>query len=316
MNARPAVVRRTAVLTMSGALLATGFGTLAALPASAASFTTTITSAGYVPTDQTINVGDSIRFTNSDSMAHQVEIRPTTGFTCTVSPLVIQPTQTQTCTFTAAGNYNFTDPNGRGNTYRGTIKVNNVVVGTSIALSVAPSKVTYPAQVTLSGQVSPNSAGVTVDIFSQASGKTEFTKLSSTVTAANGNFSVAASPQIQTSYRAQVQSNGAPVLSSVVTAEVRPKVTLSLRSATKKFAKFQTRVSSRVSYAGKLIVVQRQNNLGNWVALKTTTLGSESSARFGVQLRKGVNRFRTFMPESQVGTGYIASSSNAVTIRR
>lgn len=315
MSRIPTVSRRTAVLTMSCALLATGLGSLAAIPASAATLTTTITNSGYVPTDQTLNVGDSIRFTNADAIAHQIEIKPTTGFTCTVTPLVMQPTQTQTCTFTSAGTYNYSDPNGKGNTYRGTLKVNSVV-GTSIALAVAPSKVTYPAQVTLSGQVSPKSAGQTVDIYAQAYGKTEFTKVASTVTTANGDFSSAASPQIQTSYRAQVLSNGAPVMSSVVSVQVRPKLVLSLRSATKKFARFQTRVSSLVSYAGKLVLVQRQNNVGNWVTLKTATLGSDSSARFGVNLRIGLNRYRTFVPASQAGAGYIANGSNAVSIRR
>ncbi len=317
MSKLSTVSRRTTVLTMSCALLATGIGTLAAIPANAATTsTTTITNAGYVPADQTFNVGDSIRFTNADTVVHQIEIKPTTGFTCTVTPLVIQPTQSQTCTFTAAGTYNYSDPLGKGNTYRGTLKVNNVVVGSSIALTVTPSKVTYPAEVTLNGQVSPNSAGVAVDIYAQAFGKTEFTKVSSTTTTANGNFTIAAAPQIQTTYRAQVQSNGAPVLSSTVSVDVRPKVVLSLRSATKKFARFQTRVSSLISYAGKLALVQRQNSVGNWVTLKTVTLGSDSSARFGVNLRRGVSRYRTFMPASQVGAGYIANSSNAVTIRR
>lgn len=310
---------RASVLTMSCAVLATGFGSLAANTASAASFTTTITSNGYVPVDQTMNVGDTIRFTNTDTTVHQVEIKPTTGFTCTVTPLVIQPTQTQSCTFTASGTYNYSDPNGRGNTYKGTLKVNSVTpapaVG-SVALTASRTTVTYPANVTLSGQVSPNAASASVDIYAQASGKTEYTKVTSAPVAANGNFTVDVSPQIQTSYRAQFQNGGATVMSSVVAVQVRPKVVLALRSATKRHANLQTRVSSLISYEGNRAIVQRMNSNGNWVFLRGVTLGADSSGRFGVTLRKGVNRFRTYLSASQAGAGYLPSASNSVTLRR
>ncbi|MDP2014379.1 MAG: hypothetical protein Q8L05_09160 [Actinomycetota bacterium] len=301
MSKPSTVSKQTSVLAMSCALLATGFGSLAAIPASAASFTTTITNAGYVPMSQTLKVGDSIRFTNADAIAHQVEIKPTTGYKCTATPLVIQPTKTHTCTFTSAGSYTYSD---------------SLVVGSGLGMTVTPTRVTYPAEVTLNGQGSSNSAGVVVDIYAQAYGSNAFTKVSSTVTTADGDFSIVASPQIQTSYRAQVQSNGAPVMSAEVSVQVRPQVVLGLQSSTPKFARFQTRASSLISYAGKIALVQRQTRGGNWVTLKTTTLGSDSSATFGVNLRNGVNRYRTYVPASQVGGGYIAIGSNAVTVRR
>src|SRR5436309_8748965 len=53
--------------------------------------TVTITKAGYVPNSATIAAGDTVQFTNSDTVAHQVTFKSTTGVTCTPNPLVLQP---------------------------------------------------------------------------------------------------------------------------------------------------------------------------------------------------------------------------------
>ena len=83
----------------------------------------TITKNGYVPKAATIAVGDTVQFTNSDTVAHQVTFKSMTGVACTPSPLVIQPTQTGSCTFVSPGTFSYDDPNTKGNTFRGTITV-------------------------------------------------------------------------------------------------------------------------------------------------------------------------------------------------
>ena len=72
--------------------------------ASAKTVTVSITKNGYVPNTVTIAVGDTVQFTNSDTVAHQVVFKPATGVTCAPNPLVLQPAQTGTCTFAAPGN--------------------------------------------------------------------------------------------------------------------------------------------------------------------------------------------------------------------
>jgi len=53
--------------------------------------TVTITKAGFVPNAVTIAQGDAVQFTNSDTAAHQVTFKKTTGITCTPATLVLQP---------------------------------------------------------------------------------------------------------------------------------------------------------------------------------------------------------------------------------
>src|SRR5207247_10864671 len=70
----------------------------------------TITKNGYVPKAVSIAAGDGVQFTNSDTLVHQIVFKATTGVSCVPSPLVLQPTQSGTCTFQAAGKFAYSDP--------------------------------------------------------------------------------------------------------------------------------------------------------------------------------------------------------------
>ena len=83
--------------------------------------TVSITKNGYVPKAVTIAVGDAVHFTNTDTVAHEVVLKKTGGVTCAPTPLVLQPAQSVTCTFRNTGSYSYSDPNVRGNTFRGTL---------------------------------------------------------------------------------------------------------------------------------------------------------------------------------------------------
>jgi plastocyanin len=60
------------MLVAIGAVAVTG-------AASAKTVTVTITKAGYVPSSVTVAQGDSVQFTNSDAVAHQVVFKTMTG---------------------------------------------------------------------------------------------------------------------------------------------------------------------------------------------------------------------------------------------
>src|SRR2546430_17452803 len=100
-----------AVIALSSLMLAGAAG--------AKTVTVSITKNGYVPSTTTIATGDVVQFTNADTVAHQVTFKNATGLTCTPTTLVIQPTQSGSCTVATAGTYTYNDPNVKGNTYRG-----------------------------------------------------------------------------------------------------------------------------------------------------------------------------------------------------
>jgi plastocyanin len=318
MNSHTALWSRGAAIVISGLMVVVAVPALVAGPASAATQTITITASGFVPMNVTIKVGDTVSFTNADTAAHQVLFRATTGFTCTATPVVVQPTKTQSCTWTAAGSYPYSDPNQRDKGFRGTVTVDPVVpvVVPAVSLAASADVVKYGAQVTLSGKVVPNAAVATVDILAQASGETAFTKVTSVAPTNGGNYTVAVTPEIATNYRAEFQNGTARVVSPVTAVAVRPAIRLTLRSIKGTHANFTVRVTSGMTYEGKYVRVQRKNSLGGWTTLKRATLGTFSTARFTVHLPKGTSRIRTLLPASQAGTGYLSGTSRTATLSR
>jgi plastocyanin len=309
---------RGAAAVISGSLIAVAIPALVATQASAATQTVTITKSGFVPMNLTIKTGDTVSFTNTDTAAHEVLFKATTGFTCTAKPLVIQPTKTQSCTWTVAGSYPYSDPNQRDRNFRGTVTVEAVVpaVVPTVSLASSASVVKYGRAVTLSGKTVPTTAGTTVDILAQAAGETTFTKVASVATTNGGAYSVSVTPEIQTNYRAEFQNGNARVVSAVTAVQVRPKVGLVLRTVKGVRAYFTVRVTSSQTYEGNYVLVQRKNSLGRWTTVKRTALGAFSSDRFFVRIPKGTSRIRTVLPASQAGPGYLFSASRIIAVSR
>lgn len=309
---------RSAAAVVAGALLAVAVPALVASPVSAATQTITITKSGFVPMNLTIKVGDTISFTNTDTAAHEVLFKATTGFTCTATPLVVQPTKTQSCTWTVAGSYPYSDPNQRDRNFRGTVTVDAVapVVVPTVSLATSADVVKYGVGVTLSGKTVPTTAGTVVDILAMATGETTFTKVASVATTNGGTYTVAVTPEIQTTYRAEFQNGTTRVASAVAAVQVRPRVGLVLRTVKGVRAYFTVRVTSGQTYEGSYVLVQRKNNLGRWTTLKRTTLGAFSSDRFSVRLPNGTSRIRTVLPASQAGPGYLFSASRVIAVSR
>src|SRR5438093_5182481 len=120
---------------------------VAASFAPAATTTMAITKNGYVPKTLSIVTGDSVTFANQDSVAHQVVLKPSTGFTCTVG-LVIQPGQSSTCTFHTVSNHAVSDPNHKTSAFKGTIMVKAGPPGSTLSLTATPRIVRYGGTVT------------------------------------------------------------------------------------------------------------------------------------------------------------------------
>lgn len=309
---------KVTALVISASMIVVALPALMAGPASAATLMITVTTSGFVPMNLTIKVGDTITFANADTVVHEVLFKSTTGFTCTATPLVVQPAKAQSCTWTVAGSYAYSDPNQRDKNFRGTVKIDPVapVVVPTLSLASSTSVVKYGEQTTLSGKALPNVAGTTIDILAQETGETAFTKVTSVVTTNGGTYTAVVTSEIATNYRAELASGSGRVASPVVAVAVRPAVSLVLRTVKGSHAYFTVKVTSSITYTDKYVRVQRKNSLGGWTTLKRAVLGTFSSVRFNVSVPNGTSRMRALLPSSQSGTGYLSSTSRTVTLSR
>jgi plastocyanin len=295
-------------------LLGLVLGAAVASSAPAATTTLAITGNGYVPKTLTITTGDSVVFANQDTVAHQVVLKPTTGYTC-VGSLTLQPAQSTTCTFRTATKYMVNDPNKNGSAFKGSITV-NAAAGSTLTLTVAPKVVLYGRSATLTGQLASGQVNQKVDLFAQECGAPALTKLTTVTTATGGAYTFAVQARRNTTYQARFRSSS----SSQALVKVRPKVTM------RKLAprKFRVTVLAADSYAGKFVLFQRYSLVKRrWLTVRSVVLraGSTlttpinpsrvSTATFGAKIRVRL-RVRAYLTQAQVGSCHAASASTTI----
>ena len=188
--------------------------------AGAKTVTVTITKNGYVPSSTTVAQSDTVQFTNSDTVVHQVTFKSTTGLTCTPSPLVIQPSASGSCAFHNAGSYSYSDPNAKGNTFRGTVTV--TAAPASLSVAAKPLIVIYGGSSVLSGVLSTQKVGENVDVLAQQCGTSAATKLTTVQTTTGGAYTTAVKPLMNTAYTTKDKA----LASAAVTVRVRPGLRL------------------------------------------------------------------------------------------
>jgi plastocyanin len=273
----------------------------------------TITKNGYVPKAVTIATGDTIQFTNSDAVAHQIVFKTTTGVACVPSPLVLQPTQSGTCTFQTAGKFAYSDPNVKGNTFRGTVTVSGAPPVDTLTLAVKPQLLVYGGKVTLAGALSNQRVGENVEVLAEASGETAATKVSTAQTTTGGAFTAVVQPLKNTVYTVKVKNT----TSSAVAVKVRPRLRL------RKLAphRYSLRVFAAASFAGKYATFQRYNGvLGRWIKVKRVLLranatGITPTVISAVSFRSAIKprlKVRVVLPQLQVGSCYRPGRSNVI----
>jgi len=286
----------------------------AATAATAATVTVSITKNGYVPKAATIAVGDSVQFTNTDTVAHEVVFKKTGGVTCAPIPLVLQPAQSGTCTFRDTGSYSYSDPNIRGKTFRGTVTVTGPAPpADTITLAVRPLVVGYGGKVTLSGVLSNQKLGENVDILAQACGQTTATKVTTVQTATGGTFVGVVTPRQNTVFTVKVKNTS----SNAVSEKVRPRLRLGKVAS----HRYSLRVFAPQSFAGKYATLQRYSGSRHrWVTVKRVLLRANStgvaptvisSITFRASIRARL-KIRAVLPKLQVGTCYVAGRSNVI----
>lgn len=279
--------------------------------AAAKTVTVTITKNGYVPNSVAIGQGDTVQFMNSDTVAHQVTFKSTAGVTCSPNPLVLQPGANGSCTFQNAGNYSYSDPNAKGNTFRGTVSV--TAAPASLSLTAKPVLVIYGSPVLLAGKLSTQQTGENVDVLAQQCGAPSATKTATVQTTTSGVYSATVKPLMNTAYTTKFKA----VASSVVTVRVRPR----LRLARVAPHRYTLRVFGATSFAGKYASFQRYNStLRRWVAVRTVLLKANSTGVAPTVITAG--SFRSSVPgglrvrvtlgQAQVGSCYAPGLSNTI----
>jgi len=260
--------------------------------------TVTIKTGGFSPSKVTINTGDSITWTNTDTVDRQVVA---TGGQF-ASP-VIKPKGSWTRIFNTAGTFKYRD--AFKSAQNGTIVVNGPPP--SVTLSASEPIVSYGNPVILSGRVSSGKLDETVTLWGKPYGQLSYVQLGTVRTADGGMWSFTVSPELITSYQAQWGN----LKSLEVQTAVMPKLTLKRIGAW-----FVARVDAARSFKNRTVYVQRRSALGQWVIVKRVRLGTPKTQRFKLPtLPDGTSRLRLFITVNQAGVGYLASSSNVMLVR-
>jgi plastocyanin len=282
-----------------------------ATSATTAAQTVKIMRTGYVPASVSITVGDAVGFTNSDTVAHTVQFKTMTGMHCSVAlPLVLQPAQSASCTFSSTGKFNFSDPANKGKKFRGTV---TVAAKLTSSLTVTPKTVVYGHKLSLAGKLASQQAGQSLQVLGQLCGTSTAILLSTITTTTGGAFSYQAQPLKQTAYTVKMKN----ATSSVVTAKVNPLLRLGKVGR----HRYALHVSAAQSFAGKYAVFQRYRRATKrWVKVKRVLLSANgtgvaptviTSASFRSMIRAGV-RVRVVLGQAQVGSCYLAGRSNTI----
>jgi plastocyanin len=299
------------VLIAVTSLAAAGAAVDRARPAAAATQTVTISKTGYNPTSASIFVGDTVLFSNSDTVAHTVVFKTATGFHCdTVVPIAIQPGKSASCTFTTAGKYAFSDLTNKGKNFHGTIDVS---LNPTSSIGVRPGAVIYGGKATLAGTLTDKQSGESLQVLALQCGSTSSTAVATITSTTGGAFTYQAQPLRQTAYSVRVKNAS----SSAATVRVAPRLRLG-RVARHRYA---VHISADASFAAKVATFQRFIKAKKrWVKVKRVVLQADTTGvaptvvtsatfRSGIKARQ---RVRVTLGAKQVGACYLAGHSNTI----
>jgi plastocyanin len=284
-----------------------GLALVFAAPASTAPTATAnvqIKSTGFAPARVTITAGDAVTWKNVDTKTHQV-VANRGQF---ASP-ILRPGGTYSHTFAQSGTFGYHD--ALHPALKGTIVVKGAPAVVTLAASAPVVK--YGTQVTLTGTVSTKKAGETVTLVQLPAGQTTKQVLATLQTTTNGVFSFTVTPQITTTYQAQIKTSESSVI-----VQVAPMIKL---PAPSRSGYFHFYVTAATSFAGHFVYLQRFTLLHTWVNISRLVLGSRSGRIVSVRavrhlIPRGRWSIRVFVPQDQVGTGYLETSSGSQPVIR
>jgi plastocyanin len=288
---------------------------MAALPlalapaASASTVPISIGKTAYSPNPAAATTADTVQFTNADTVPHTVAFKPTTGVTCSPTPLVLQPAQSGTCSFKSAGAFAYSDPTATS--LQGTLTLTEPAAPETLSLFTQPDRVVYANKLTLTGELSSKKPGMDVSVLVTPCGRSTATKTATVQTTAGGEYTVGVRTARNTVYTVQAGTTK----SSEVTVKVEPRLRLGRTSA----HHYSVRVFAAQRFAGRYATLQRFSGV-RWVFVKRVRLHSNStnilptvisSVAFRATIAPRA-RIRAILPAAQAGSCYLAGTSNVI----
>ena len=225
---------------------------LASPTALAATKTVSITNAGFVPNAITIDVGDSITWTNSDTKNHQ----PVSQNASFAAP-ILKPGETYTFQFKDDGRFNVTDALVKNQRMTVTVKKAATPVG-SPTLTVNKTKVIYGGPVVLTGKVPVAKAGEKVTLRAEradaAPARSRRAPSPRRIATPSGAFTFTHAPTAQTTYTVVWQATPATATTSRRRHGHRRAADRRRRSSRRSAAtsRFSTKATSAIPYAGQV----------------------------------------------------------------
>jgi plastocyanin len=287
---------RSLVLIAVGALALVLAG--ASRPAATVTKTVKITATAFSPASVTIKTGDAIKWSNTDTKAHQV-VANSGAF---ASP-TIAAGRAWTHTFNTAGTFRYHDALHPALTGR------IVVTGPPPAVTIAAGApiITFGQTTAIAGQVTTGQANEKVDLYAQPYGATSPVLVASLLTAANGAWAVSVKPDWATTYSAHWKST----VSSTVSIGVRPRIAFTIRKQQRAAVKVKTARSMQ----GRKVYIQRFTRFHEWVKFRVVKLGPTSGRAFRFHLKRGRYTLRAYMSINQAGLGYLEGFSRTIVYR-
>ena len=273
-------------------------------PAASATATVQIKRSGFAPASVTINQNDSVTWTNTDTIDHQV-VANGGSF---ASP-ILKAGKSWTHTFTHGGTFHYHD--SLHPSLKGTVVVRGAPDQVTLATSAPVVK--FGGTVTLTGTVSNKKAGETVTMVQLPYGQTNKQVVATLQTTNGGVFTYTVTPQLNTTYQAQWKT-----LESSVIVQVQPSIKLPFVSRT---GYFHFYVTAGTSFAGKTVYLQRFTLARQWMNVRGLTLGSKSGRLISVRfvrslIPRGRWSIRVFMPATEMGGGYLDGWSGTQPVVR
>jgi plastocyanin/ribosomal protein L37E len=293
-------------------LLALAVGLLVAAPAPAKTVTVDISRIGFVPSAVTIQQGDTVTWTNKDTVNHQVVCA-----TCPFTSAPLSPGQSAQFTFAKVGKFSTVDPLNKNK--KGTVNVE--ATPAAVGGSATPRVLDYGSATTISGTISTGQANQKVDILAQTCGENASKVVASATTTTGGAYTWQTQPALLTTYQVRYKPpTGNPVVSGLLPVSVRPIVGLGKSGR----GKFLIRVVAAQSFVGKAVAFQRfVQKSRRWLTVKTAFLGvraaasqplagtTVSSVSIKVNLKRGL-RVRAVLPAGQAAPCYAAARSRTI----
>jgi plastocyanin len=277
-------------------LITTALFALATAGQGIAATSVSITPTGFSPTQATIGSGDTVTWTNNDTVDRSV-VADSRMF---ASP-TLRPGASYTFRFTRVGSFSYHD--GTRTAERASITV-RATGAAAVTIAATQRNITMGGRVELSGTVTSGRGGQQVTVVGKPYRGAETRQ--TVLTDPDGTWQLVVRPRIRTEYQAET---GNTISSESPVVYVRPAVQLRVRNA--RTGRFWTKVNAQRSYRGKLVTVQRLRG-NTWVKVRRVRLGRSSAVTFTARLPRTA-RMRVLVPSSP---GYLQGFSRTALVRR